>query len=105
MPIHRQHRSDGGLEVTFTLTQPNPFFLYDLSDNHALMLKADTGDPTQFNGTGPFTVANYSPEDRIELQANPNYFVQGQPKLAGVKVIFFSDDTAMADACAAARWI
>ena len=75
-----------------------PFFLYDLSDNHALILKADTGDPTQFNGTGPFTVANYSPEDRIELQANPNYFVQGQPKLAGVEVIFFSDDTAMADA-------
>jgi ABC-type transport system substrate-binding protein len=24
----------GELEVTFTLIEPNPFFLYDLSDNH-----------------------------------------------------------------------
>ncbi|RIK12282.1 MAG: hypothetical protein DCC51_16945, partial [Anaerolineae bacterium] len=44
----------GGLEVTFTLANPNPFFLYDLSDNHALILKAGTTDAdTTFNGTGP----------------------------------------------------
>jgi peptide/nickel transport system substrate-binding protein len=47
--------ASGGLEVTFTLKQPNPFFLYDLSDNHALILKAGTTDAdTNFNGTGPF---------------------------------------------------
>ena len=88
----------GDLQVTFTLTQTNPFFLYDLSDNHALILKADTSDPTQFNGTGPFTVDSYSPEDRITLKANPNYFMEGQPRLANIEVIFFADDTAMVDA-------
>lgn len=89
----------GDLEVTFTLAQPNPFFLYDLSDNHALVLKAGTTDADRnFNGTGPFKVANYSPEDRIEMVANPDYFVEGLPRLAGVTVIFFNDDAAAIDA-------
>ncbi|MCL4803340.1 MAG: ABC transporter substrate-binding protein [Anaerolineae bacterium] len=89
----------GGLEVTFTLANPNPFFLYDLSDNHALILKAGTTDAdTTFNGTGPFKVKNYSPEDRIEMVANEDYFVLGQPRLAGVDIIFFNDDAAAVEA-------
>jgi len=88
----------GRLEVTFTLTQPNPFFLYDLSDNHALIIKSGTTEATDFNGTGPFTVENYSPEDRIVLAANPAYFVEGQPGLDHVEIIFFADEGAMVDA-------
>ncbi len=88
----------GDLEVTFTLETPNPFFLYDLSDNHALVLKADTTDFSKFNGTGPFVVTNYSPEDRMVMQANENYFVAGEPKLSGLELIFFNDQTAQADA-------
>lgn len=89
----------GDLEVTFTLTAPNPFFLYDLSDNHALILKAGTTDAdSNFNGTGPFVVKNYSPEDRIEMVANENYFVPGQPSLASLDIIFFNDDTAAIEA-------
>jgi peptide/nickel transport system substrate-binding protein len=89
----------GELEVTFTLTNPNPFFLYDLSDNHALILKSGTTDADQnFNGTGPFIVTNYSPEDRIEMVANENYFISGQPGLAGLEIIFFNDDTAAVEA-------
>ncbi len=89
----------GDLEVTFELDQSNPFFLYDLSDNHALVLKAGTDDAaTNFNGTGPFKVVNYSPEDRVVLEANEQYFIQGQPKLAGLEIIFFSDESASVDA-------
>jgi peptide/nickel transport system substrate-binding protein len=89
----------GDLEVTFTLTEPNPFFLYDLSDNHALVLKAGTTDAdTVFNGTGPFIVTNYSPEDRVEMTANENYFVAGQPRLTGLEIIFFNDEAASIDA-------
>jgi peptide/nickel transport system substrate-binding protein len=91
-------QANGDYEVVFTLSEPNPFFLYDLSDNHALVTKAGTEDFTAFNGSGPFIVTSYSPEDRITLEANPNYFVEGKPGLAGVEVIFFSDDIAMADA-------
>jgi peptide/nickel transport system substrate-binding protein len=89
----------GDSQVSFTLDQPNPFFLHDLSDNHALILKAGTADPvTQFNGTGPFKVESYSPEDRIVLAANEDYFIEGVPKLAGMEIVFFNEDTAMADA-------
>lgn len=88
----------GDHEVTFTLSAPNPFFLYDLSDNHALVIKDGTTDATDFNGTGPFVVENYSPEDRIVLAANPDYFVAGQPALDHVEIIFFEDESAMVDA-------
>ena len=88
----------GDYEVVFKLKQTNPFFLYDLSDNHALILKHETSDLTNFNGTGPFVVTNYNPEDRIEFKANENYWITGEPKLAGFTIIFFNDDTAMVDA-------
>jgi peptide/nickel transport system substrate-binding protein len=89
----------GDLEVSFSLTAPNPFFLYDLSDNHALILKAETADAdTIFNGTGPFKVTSYSPEDRIIMTANEDYFVPGQPNLAGLEIIFFNDENASVDA-------
>ena len=92
-------QATGDLEVTFTLENPNPFFLFDLSDNHALVLKAGTEDAdTNFNGSGPFKVVEYLPEDRIVLEANENYFIDGLPKLAGLEIIFFSDETASVDA-------
>lgn len=89
----------GDLEVTFTLSETNPFFLFDLSDNHALILKAGTEDPeTGFNGTGPFKVSNYSPEDRIEMEAFEDYFVEDQPKLANLEIIFFNEETSAVNA-------
>jgi peptide/nickel transport system substrate-binding protein len=91
-------QASGDLEVTFTLEETNPFFLFDLSDNHALVMKADTQDPNDFNGTGPFVVSEYIPEDRLVVKANPNYFINGQPKLAEIDFIFFNDQTAQVEA-------
>lgn len=89
----------GDLQVAFKLSEPNSFFLYDLSDNHALVLKEGTEDAdTTFNGTGPFKVNTYSPEDRITMDANKDYFIEGQPKLEGLDIIFFNDDSAAIDA-------
>ncbi len=94
-----QIAATGDLEVTFTLSEPNPFFLFDLSDNHALILKEGTEDAgTNFNGTGPFIVTEYVIEDRIILEANPAYFIAGQPRLAGLEIIFFNDETAAVNA-------
>lgn len=91
-------QATGELEVTFTLGTPNPFFLYDLSDNHALVLKAGTEDPGDFNGTGPFIVQDYLPEDRVVMAANENYFIEGQPQLEALEILFFADETAAVDA-------
>jgi len=88
----------GAHEVTFRLAQPNPFFLYDLSDNHALVLKRGTTDFAEFNGTGAFVVDDYRPEDRIVMTANPDYFLDGQPGLDGLQFIFFGDQVAAVDA-------
>lgn len=85
--------------VIFQLTQPDPFFQYNLSDNHALVVKAGTEDFTAaFNGSGPFKVVSYSPENRMELAANTDYFVDGKPGVATLDFIFFSDQAASIDA-------
>jgi peptide/nickel transport system substrate-binding protein len=89
----------GDLEVIFQLTKTNPYFLFDLSDNHALILKSGTKDANQsFNGTGPFVVTDFNLEDRINLVANKDYFADGYPKLDRLAIIFFSDEAASADA-------
>ena len=88
----------GANQVVFTLTKPNPFFMYDLSDNHALIMKANTADPKDFNGTGPFKVTNFSAEDRVELAANDKYFIPGEPKLKNFTILFFADENASVDA-------
>jgi peptide/nickel transport system substrate-binding protein len=84
--------------VAFTLQETNPFFLFDLSDNHALILKADVADPLDFNGTGPFTVTDYRPENRMALEANPDYFIEGKPGVANLEFVFFADQAAAVDA-------
>lgn len=91
--------ASGDHMVTFTLIETNPFFLYDLSDNHAVILKAGTTDAdTTFNGTGPFRVESYSAGNRMSLVANDDYFVENQPGLAQLEFIFFSDQVASVDA-------
>ncbi|MBU0596194.1 ABC transporter substrate-binding protein, partial [Candidatus Bipolaricaulota bacterium] len=93
-----QITASGPNEVTFRLATPNPFFLYDLSDNHALILKRGTTDFTAFNGTGPFVVESYQAEDRIVMRANDDYFVAGMPRLDRLEFIFFSDQVAAVNA-------
>lgn len=88
----------GELTVRFTLSETNPFFLFDLSDNHALIIKDGTDDATDFNGSGPFRVIEYEPGDRMVMERNEDYFVEGQPHLDGLEIILFDDQTAMADA-------
>ena len=85
-------------QVTFTLLKTNPFFLFDLADNHALVLKADTAFPDRgFNGTGPYRVVEYVPPDRIVMEANTDYFA-GAPQLDGLEITFFADTSSAVEA-------
>lgn len=88
----------GEHEVAFTLSEPSPFFLFDLSDNHALVMNAGTTDPENFNGTGPFQVVSFEEEFRIDLEANEDYFVDAQPKLSAMEFIVFEDEVAAVNA-------
>ena len=88
-------KATGTHQVTFTLKNTNPFFLYDLSDNHAVIVKNGTTQfGKTFDGSGPFVVQSYSPGDRMVLTANPHYFIKGKPGVAKLELIFFSDQAA-----------
>jgi peptide/nickel transport system substrate-binding protein len=90
--------------VVFTLTNPNPDFLKDLGDYHALIMDAAGTDfATQWNGTGPFILKSYSPEDRIVFERNPDYWLKDDegnqlPYLDGMEFIFIPDSTAQVEA-------
>ena len=84
-----------GNSVVFTLKTTNPDFLYNLTDNHAVILKAgaeNIGD--EFNGTGPFVLREYV-ADRATLAANPNYW-RRTPGVETLEFIYFdSADSAV----------
>jgi peptide/nickel transport system substrate-binding protein len=87
-----------GNSVVFTLTTTNPDFLYDLSDNHALILKTDAQNiGTDFNGTGPFRLQEYLTEDRAIFTSNADYW-GGVPAVEGLEFIYFADDEAAVNA-------
>lgn len=90
--------------VIFELAESNPDFLKDLADYHALIIDADNDDfATNFNGTGPFMIERYIPEDRIIFTRNPNYWMTDPdgyplPYLDGMEIIFLSDSSAQIEA-------
>ena len=90
--------------VVFHLKNPNPDFLKDLFDYHALIMDADNTDfATNWNGTGPFIIESYLPEDRIIFRRNPNYWMSDTegnqlPYLDGMEFIFMPDSAAQVEA-------
>lgn len=79
-----------GNSVVFTLAEPNPDFLYDLSDNHAVILQQDAADiGNTFNGTGPFRLEEYD-VDRAVMAANASYW-GGAPAIETLEFLFFDD--------------
>ena len=90
--------------VVFELEDPNPDFLRDLGDYHALIMDADNEDfATNFNGTGPFMVESYDPGDRVVLTRNPDYWMTDDegtqlPYLDGIEIIFLGESSAQVEA-------
>ncbi|HOL18144.1 MAG TPA: ABC transporter substrate-binding protein, partial [Bacillota bacterium] len=90
--------------VVFKLENPNPDFLKDLGDYHAKIMDADNTDfATNWNGTGPFMIESYSPEDRIVFKRNPHYWMTDDegnqlPYLDGMEFIFLDDPSAQIEA-------
>lgn len=90
--------ADDDLTVVFSLSQPNPDFLYNISDNRALILKANTEDPTNLIGTGPFKVDDFVAEDRAVLSRNEDYYIPDEPAMEGLTFIYFGDINASVNA-------
>lgn len=79
---------DGSGAVVLKLSAPSAPFLAQLSElaimpASAIEAKADL--QRQPIGTGPFKLTQWVPDTYLMLQKNDKYYVQGQPKLDGVK--------------------
>jgi len=87
--------------VVFTLAGLNADFLYGIASRFAFILKEGTENPgvlgegddvfSNFIGTGPFVLAEYSAGERAFLTANENYWIEGQPMLGGIEFLFIDD--------------
>jgi peptide/nickel transport system substrate-binding protein len=94
--------------VVFTLPQVNADFLYGVGSRWTGIIQDGMTTPnvlgegdmaySNFNGTGPFILTEYRPEDGATLVANPNYFKEGQPMVSGLEFLFIEDPIAQADA-------
>ena len=71
----------------FTLATTNPDFLYNLTDNHAVIRRRERRNGDEFNGTGPFVLQEYV-ADRAVLTANPDYWA-GASGVETLEFIYF----------------
>jgi peptide/nickel transport system substrate-binding protein len=96
------------LTVRFNLEQINADFLFGVASRFALILKdgseevnviSSGDDPyVNFNGTGPFVLVDYRPDERAVFEANENYWQDGAPALDGIELVFFDDNRSQIDA-------
>lgn len=94
--------------VVFTLPEVNADFLYGVGSRWALIIKDGTETPNvlvegdapyaNFNGTGPFVLQSFSPEDRATFVRNDNYWKEGLPYLDSLEFVFMDDPIAQVDA-------
>ncbi len=83
-----------GSSIVITLTEQNPDFLFNLTDNKLVMLKAGAENiGEEFNGSGPFVLEELLPGDRAIMSANPNYW-GGAASIERLEFIFFDDQQA-----------
>jgi peptide/nickel transport system substrate-binding protein len=86
-----------GNTVVFTLSGTNPDFLYNLTDNHTVILKAGAENiGTAFNGTGPFRLEEFV-TDHATLSANQDYWA-GAPGIETLEFIYFDNVEAAVNA-------
>ncbi len=86
--------------VRITLETPlSPVLFYPKVANYsggmivckkAIEAMGDEAFKTAPVGTGPFMFASYSPQEKVVLAANPDYF-RGRPKLDGVEMRYIPD--------------
>jgi peptide/nickel transport system substrate-binding protein len=83
--------------VDLVLGTPDPVLITKLAGYGAMIVPpgyVSENDPETFNrlpvGTGPFKVVDYAPDDRLTLEANPDYF-RGPPQVERLVVRFISE--------------
>jgi ABC-type transport system substrate-binding protein len=86
--------------VKVKFSRPTPSYLMNLATAYFAMGQAkdlqdngEIGANNKLIGTGPFKLKTYERSNIVEVEKNPNYHVQGQPYLDGVKSFILPDYT------------
>ncbi len=89
----------GADRVVITLENPNPQFLYActftpiMQQAYAKQHRGDLGTPRVLNmGTGPWKFKTFVPDDRVELEANEDYW-GGAPAVRNITVRLVGDSS------------
>ncbi|RMF78231.1 MAG: ABC transporter substrate-binding protein [Chloroflexi bacterium] len=86
------------LTVVFNLSEPDVPILTAMTDTNAAILSADdiaNGDiGTTTNGTGPFILDEWLPEERTLLSANSNWWGDG-PFVDGIEIRIIPDEASI----------
>ena len=85
--------------LTLTLSRPDPTLPRTLTGRAGIIRDADATDTVTGDalGSGPFTIASFTPGERIELAANPHH--HGDTPASGhITLRYYADATALADA-------
>jgi peptide/nickel transport system substrate-binding protein len=96
--------SSDSSHVVFTFDAPNPEFVKDLAEYHAVVLSRSVEDPAEeWVGTGPFMLEEYAPGERLVLVKNPYHWRKAAdgarlPHLEGVTFVFSPDEGDHVDA-------
>jgi peptide/nickel transport system substrate-binding protein len=82
--------------VVVLLKQPNPSLPAQLAGGHMSIypkhvLEAQGDMKKVIVGTGPFKLKKYTRGVSVELERNPDYFVQGRPYLEGITLYIMPD--------------
>ncbi len=97
---------NGDYEVSFVLVNPQPSLLSMLATGYTPIYPAHI-DPAELRnkaiGTGPFKLKTYQPDQLIEVEKNPDYFIPGRPYLDGVSFTVIKDRQARAAALMAGQ--
>ena len=79
--------------IKFVLTTPNAFFPQILAGYNFGIVPAGTVNFNSANGTGPFTLEEFSAGANAKFAANANYWQSGVPYLDGVQLVTVAEDS------------
>lgn len=99
MDVVRKAEATSDTEVAVTLEHPSNSWLFDMGTSVGAMFPDDLSADlaTETVGTGPYTVEEVAPGDRITLAARDDYWGEA-PAVQDVTVRYFADANAQANA-------